>query len=198
MNIQGWFSLGLTGWVSLQSKGLSRVFANTSSKASVLQSSAFLVVQLSHLYMTTGKTIALTIWTFVNKVIPLIFNMLSGLVIAFLPRSKCLLISWLQSLSEVILDPKKIKSVTVPFYPPSICHEVVGPDAMFFTFWMLSFKQLFHSTFSPSWRVSLVPLRFLLEVWCHLHIWGYWYFSQQSWFSLWFIQPRISHYVLCI
>ena len=87
------------------------------------------MVQLPHPYVTTGKTIALTRWTFVGKVMPLLFNMLSSLVIAFLPRSKRLLISWLQSLSTVILEPKKIKSVTVSFYSPSICQEVMGLDA---------------------------------------------------------------------
>ena len=88
------------------------------------------MVQLSHLYMTTGKTIALTRWTFVGKVMSLLFNVLSRLVIAFLPRSKHLLISWLQSPSAVILEPKKIKSLTVSIVCPSICHEVMGPDAM--------------------------------------------------------------------
>ena len=95
------------------------------------------MVQLSHPYMTTGKTIALTIWTFVSKVISLLFNMLSRFVIAFLPRSKGLLISWLQSPSGVILEPKKIKSDTVS---TSICHEVMGPNGMILVFWMLSFK----------------------------------------------------------
>ena len=95
MNIQDWFLLGLTGWISLQSKGLSRVCSNTSSKASILQRSAFFIVQLSHPYMTTGKIIALTRWTFVGKVRSLLFNMLSRLVITLLPRSKHLLISWL-------------------------------------------------------------------------------------------------------
>ena len=89
------------------------------------------MVQLSHLYMTTGKTIALTIWTFVGKVIPLIFNILSRLVMTFLPQTKHLLISWLQSLSAVILEPKKIKSVTVS---SSICRKVMGPDAMILAF----------------------------------------------------------------
>ena len=98
------------------------------------------MVQLSHPYMTTGKTIALTRQTFVGKVMSLLFNMLSRLVIAFLPRSKHLLISWLQSPSAVILEPPKIKSATVS---PSICHEVMGPDAMIFVFWMLSFKPTF-------------------------------------------------------
>ena len=93
--------------------------------------------------MTTGKTIALTRHIFVGKVVSLLFNMLSRLVIAFLPRSKCLLISWLQSPSAVILEPPKIKSVTVYIVSPSICHEVVGPDAMIFIFWMLTFKPSF-------------------------------------------------------
>ena len=100
------------------------------SKASILQHSAFFLVQLSHPYMNTKKTKALTRWTFVGKVMSLLFNMLSRLVITFLPRSKRLLISWLQSPSTVILEPKKIKSVTVSMVSPSICHEVMGPDAM--------------------------------------------------------------------
>ena len=88
------------------------------------------MVRLSHPYVTTGKTTALTRWTFVSKVMSLLLNMLSRFVIAFFPRSKYLLISWLQSLSAVILEPKKRKSVTVSTFPPSICHEVMGPDAM--------------------------------------------------------------------
>ena len=92
------------------------------------------MVQLIHPYMTTGKTKALTIQIFVGKVMSLLFNMLSRLVIAFLPRSKHLLISWLQSLSTVILEPRKIKSVTVSIVSPPICHEVMGPDAMIFVF----------------------------------------------------------------
>ena len=103
-----------------------------SSNASIPQHSAFFRVQLSHAYMTIGKTIALTRWTFVGKGMALLFNMLSRFVIAFLPRSKCLLISWLQLQSTVILEPKKIKSVTVYTVSPSICHEVMGPDAMIF------------------------------------------------------------------
>ena len=105
-----------------------------SSKASILQHSAFFIVQLSHPYMTTGKTIALTGWTFVGKVISLLFNMLSRLVITFLPRSKRLLISWLQSPSAVILEPKRIKSVTVSIVSPSVCHEVMRQDAMILVF----------------------------------------------------------------
>ena len=101
-----------------------------SSKASILWQSAFLTVQLSHPYMTTRKTIALTRWTIVGKVISLLLNMLSRLVITFLPRSKHLLISWLQSPSAVILEPPQIKSDTVSTVSPSISHEVMGPDAM--------------------------------------------------------------------
>ena len=105
-----------------------------SSKASVLQHSASFIVQVSHLYMTTGKTIVLTRQTFVGKVMSLLFNMLSRLVIAFLPRSKFHLISWLQSPSAVILEPPKIKSDTVSTVSPSISHEVMGLDAMIFVF----------------------------------------------------------------
>ena len=127
------------------------------SKASILWRSAFFRVQLSHLYMTTGRTIDLTRWTFVGKVMSLLFNMLSMLVITFLPRSKHLFISWLQSPSAVILEPKKTKSDTVS---PSICHEVMGPDAMIFSeSWALN--QLFHSPLSLSSRGSLVVLHFL-------------------------------------
>ena len=106
MNIQAWFPLWWTGWISLQSKGLSRVFSNTT----VQKHSAFFIVQLPDSYMTTGKIIALTRQTFVGKVMSLLSNMLSRLVITFLPRTKCLLISWLQSPSAVILEPKKIVS----------------------------------------------------------------------------------------
>ena len=105
-----------------------------SSKASILWSSAFFLVQLSHPYMTTGKTIALTRWTFVGKVMSLLFNKLSRLVITFLPRSKHLLILWLQSPSAVILEPPRIKTVTVSIVTPSICHEVMGPNAMILVF----------------------------------------------------------------
>ena len=130
MNIQDYFPLGLTGLIFLLSKGLSRVFSSLqSSKASVLRCSAFFMIQLSYLYMTTGKTTALSIQTFVDKVMSLLFNTLFRFVIDFLPGSKCLLISWLQSLSAVIVGPKKIKSVTVSTLSPSICHEVMGLDA---------------------------------------------------------------------
>ena len=113
---------------------LKSLLQHYSSKASILQRSAFFTVLLSQPYMTTGKTIALSRRTFVGKVMSLLLNMLSKLVIMFLPRSKGLLISWLQSPSGVILEPKKIKSDTVSTVSPSICHEVMGPDAMIFVF----------------------------------------------------------------
>ena len=118
---------------------LESLLQHHSSKASILSCSAFFIVQLTHPCMTTGKTIALTRWTFVGKVMSLLFNMLSKLVIIFLPRSKCLLISWLQSPSTVILEPPKINSATVSTVSPSICHEVRGLDTMILVFWMLSF-----------------------------------------------------------
>ena len=128
------FPLGLTSWISLQSKGLPSLLQHHSSKALILQCSAFFTVQLSHPYMTTGKTTALTRQTFVGKVMSLLFNMLSRLVITFLSSSKLLLISWLQSSSAVILEPPKIKSLTVSIVSPSICHEVMGPDARILVF----------------------------------------------------------------
>ena len=157
---------------------LKSLLQHHSSKASILWQSAFFTVQLSHPYMTTGKTIALTRQTFVDKVMSLMINMLSMLVITFLPRSKHLLISWLQSPSAVILEPKKIKSATVSTVSPSICHEVMGPDAVIFIFWMLSFKpafslssftffkRLFSSSLLSAIRVvSSAYLRLLIFLW---------------------------------
>ena len=119
----------------LQSKGLSRVFSNTTvEKHQFFGAQLSFIVQLSYPYMTTGKNIAFTRRTFVGKVMSLLLNMLSRLVITYLPRSKYLLISWLQSPSVVILEPRKIKSDTVSTVSPSISHEVMGPDAMIFLF----------------------------------------------------------------
>ena len=140
---------------------LKSLLQHHSSKASVLRCSAFFTVQLSHPYMTTGKTIALTRQTFFGKIMSLLFNMLSRLVITFLSRSKRLLISWLQSPSAVILKPPKIKSYTVSTVSPSISHEVMGPDAMIFIFWMLSFKP----TFSLS-TLRLVGTSYQGITWC--------------------------------
>ena len=146
-------------WLDLLAvQGILKSLLHTSSKASVLWRSAFFIVQLSHPYTITEKTITSTRQTFVGKVMSLLYNMLSRLVIAFLPRSKRLLISWLRSPSAVILEPKKRKSVTVSTVSPSICHEVMGPDAMIFVFSMLCFKPTFHSPLSLSARGSLVLL----------------------------------------
>ena len=127
------FRMGRLDLLAVQGT-LRSLLQHHSSKSSIPQHSAFFTVQLSHPCMNTGKTIALTRWTFVGKVMSLFFNMLSRLVITFLPRSKCLLISWLQSPSAVILEPPKIKSVTDSIVCPSICHEVMGPDAMILVF----------------------------------------------------------------
>ena len=138
------------------------------------------MVRLSHPYLTIWKTIPLTMWTFVVKVTSLCFNNLSRFVIVFLPRSKYFLISWLQSLSAVILEPKKIKSVTASNFSPSICNEVMELDPMILIFWMLSFKQVFSKlSLWPSPIDSLVPLHFLPLDWYHVHTWGCWYFYQQ-------------------
>ena len=156
MNIQDWFPFTWTCLISLKSKSLQ----HHSSKAFIHRHSAFFILQLTHPYMTTGKTIALTRQTFVGKVMSLLFNMLSRLVITCLPRSKHLLNLWLQSPSAVILEPQKIKSLTVSIVSPSIYHEVMGPDAMIFIFWMLSFKPDFSLSSFLSSRGSLV-LHFL-------------------------------------
>ena len=134
LNIQDQFPLRWTGLISLLSKGLSRVFSNTTVQKHQFFGAQVSLFQLSHPYITTGKTIALTRRTFVGKVMCLLFNMMSRLVITFLPRNKRLLISWLQSPSAMILEPKKIKSLTVSIISPSICHEVMGTVAMIFIF----------------------------------------------------------------
>ena len=144
MNIQGLISFRMDWLDLLAVQGtLNSLPKHHSSKALILQCSAFFMLHLEQPYTTTGKNIALTRRTFVDKVMSLLFNMLCMLVITFLPRSKRLLISWLQSPSAVILEPKKIKSDTVSTGSPSICHEVMGLDAMIFIFWMLSFKPTF-------------------------------------------------------
>ena len=159
MNIQDWFPLGWTGLISLQSKRLKSFLKYHSVKVSILRHSAFFVFQLSHPYMTTGKTTALTRWTFVGKVMSLLSNTLSRLVSALLPRSNRLSITWLQLPSAVILEPKQGTPVTVYIISPSVCHEVIELDAMSFDFWMLNFlNQLFHCPLSLSSSGSWVPL----------------------------------------
>ena len=146
--IQGWFPLWLTDLISLLSKGLSRVFQHHSSKASILQHSAFFMTQLSRPYITTENKHSFDYMDICHKVMSLLFNMLSRFVKAFLPRSKHLLISWLQSQSAVILEPKKIKSIAVSIFSPSLCHEVMGLDAMILVFFILSFKLAFLLSFA--------------------------------------------------
>ena len=177
MNIQDLFPLGLTGLISLQSEGLSRVF-NTTVQKHLFFSPQHSLWSNSHIHTWLLEKPCFWLDRPLLAKVSLFFNMLSRLVIAFLPRRKRLLISWLQSPSEMILRPKKIKSVTIS---PSICHEVMAPDAMILVFWMLILRQLFHSPLSLSSRGSLVPFHFLPLGWCHLHIWGYWYFSWKSW-----------------
>jgi len=136
------FRMDWLGLLAVQGT-LKSLLQHHGSKASILRCLAFFIVQLSHPYTATGKTIALMRWTFVDKVMSLLFNMLSRLVITFLPRSKRLLISWLQAPSAVILEPQKIRSATISTVSPYICHEVMGLDAMILVFWMLSFKPTF-------------------------------------------------------
>ena len=139
MNIQGWFPLGWTGLISLQSKRPSRVFSSTTS---VLWHSAFFMVQLSHLYMTIGKSIVSTIRTFVSKAMSLLYNTLSSFVMVFLPRSKCLLVSGLQSLYQWFWSLRK-ENLSISILSLSIGHEVMGPDAIILVFSMLNFKSAF-------------------------------------------------------
>ena len=166
-----------------------------SSKASILQCSAFFIVQLSHSYMTTGKTTALTRWIFVSEMMSLFFNMMSRWVITFLPRSKHLLILWLRSPSAVILEPPKIKSLTIFTVSPSVCYELMGPDAMILAFWMLSFKPTFSlcsftfikRLFSSS---SLSAISVVSSAYLRLSI-----FLPQSWFQLMLHPTR--HFAWC-
>ena len=166
-------------------------------KASVLQSSAFFMVQLSHPYMSTGKIIALIIRIFLSKVMSLLFTMLSRFVITFFPRSKCLSILWLKS--TVSLEPKKIKSATVSSFSPFICHEVMRLDAVILIFYMLYFKpafilysftlirKLFSSSSLSAIYSSIICISEIVNI-----------SPGNFYFSLWFIQPSISHDVLCI
>ena len=189
---------------------LKSLLQHHSSKASILQCSAFFIVQLSHPYMTPGKTIALTRWTIVGKVRSLLFNMLSRLVITFLPRSKHFWISWLQSPSAVILEPPQINSFTVSIVSPSICHQVMighdwsdlaamRPAAMILVFLMLSFKltfplssftfikRLFSSSSLSAHKGGVICISEVIDI-----------SPDNLDFSLCFFQPSVSHDVLCI
>ena len=142
------------------------------------------MVPLLHQYMTTGKTTTLTIQTFVGKVMSLLLNMLSRFVLTFLPKSSCLLLSWLQSLSTVILKLRKIKPATVSSFSPPICDEVMGPDAMNLIFWMLSFKPPFSLSSFTFIKRLFSSSSLSAFVWYHLYIGVCWYFSWKSWFQL--------------
>ena len=191
MNIQDWFPLGLTGLISLQSQGLSRVFSNTQFKN--ISSSA-----LSLLYGPTLTSIP-DYWKNHNFNYMDLYQQsnaditLSRYVIAFLPRNKCLLMSWLLSPSAVNWEPKKIKYLTVSIVFPSICHEAIVLDAMILVFWMFTFK----SAFSLS---SLTYIKSLFSS-CSLSaiswgvIWSYWYFCRQSWFQL--VLHPVWHFTWC-
>ena len=157
------------------------------------------MVQISQLYVTTGKSIALTRWTYVGKLMSLVFNILSWSVIAFLPKNKGLLISWQQSPSRVILEATKIKAVTVSTVSPSICHEVMGLDGVILIFWMLSIKppfSLFSFIFIKRFfsSSSIYAIRMVSSAYLMLLI-----FSASNLDSrLWFIQPGILHDAYCI
>ena len=177
---------------------LKSLLQHHSSKVSILRCSAFFRVQLSHPYMTTGKTIALTRWMFVGKVMSLLFNMLSRLVIAFLPRIRHLLISWLQSPSAVILEPPKIKSATVCSVSPSVGYEAMGPDAMTLGFWMLSFKPTFFPLLFHFYQEAFEFFAFYCKggVICISEVIDISPGNLDS--SLCFFQPSVSHDALCI
>ena len=192
MNIlKDWFPLGWTGWISLQSKGLSRVFSSTTVQKHQFFTASFMV-QLSHAYMTTGKNQSFDSTYLCQQRDVLLFNMLSRLVIAFLPRSKYLLISWLKSPSAVILEHPKIKTLTVSKFSLSICQEVMGPDAMILVFWMLSYRTTFSLSsltfikrlFSSS---TLSAIRVVMCI--------YWYVSRQSWCQ--FVLHPVWHLAWC-
>ena len=199
MNIQGWFPLGLTGLISLLSRGLPRVFSSTTNQKHQFFSSAFFTVHLSHPYIATGKTRALTIRAFVSKVMSLLFIMLSRFVIAFHPRSKYLLILWLLSPSAVILEPKKIKSVSVSTFAPFLpwsdgnrCYDLRFLNIEFKSAFSLSSFNIIKRLFSSSLlsAIKVVSSAYASEV---VDI-----SPSNLDFSLWCIWPSILHDVLCI
>ena len=171
---------------------LKSLLQHHSSKAWILRHPAFFMVQLSYLYMTARKTIDLTIYTFVGKVMSLLFNILSRFVISFLPKSKRL--NFVTAGTICSDSGAQENEIQHRFHWLHIyLHEMMGLDAIIFIFWMLSFNQLFHSPLSPSSRDTLVSLHFLPLNWYHVHMWGCWYFSQQSWFQL--VSHPAQHFV---
>ena len=182
-------------WVDLAvQETLRSLIQDHSSKASIHWHSAFFTVQLSQLYMTTGKTIILIIRTFFGRVMSLLFNTLSRFVIAFLPRS-IHLISWLQSPSTVILEPRKRKSVTASTFSPSICHIIMGPDAMILVFLIFSLKPFLSLSSFTLIKRLFRSSRFLPLEWYHPHIWGCWHYSRLSWFQL--VTHPARHFSWC-
>ena len=190
----------MTDLISLLSKRLSESsLAIQFESINSLALGLFYGPTLTYPHVAIGETIALILRTFVGKVMSLLFNMLSRFVITFLPRSKCLFISWLQSPSTVILELREVKFVTASSFPPSICHGVMGLDAMILVFLNVEFQASFFTLpFHPKSRGALLPLHFLPLEWYHQNIWGYWYFSLQSWFHLRFTQSSILHDIRCI
>ena len=195
MNIQNWFPLGWTGWISLLSKGLSRVFSNTTVQKHQFFSAQLYDPTLTSIHDYWKNHSFDNIWTFVGKVMSLLFNMLSRLVIAFLPRSKCLLISSLQLPSAVILETKKIKSLTVFIVSPSICHEVMGPDAMILVWatreasWSSWLPQITQRNLIPTPYMRLRLKGPLPESWGCLRMGSFWARggapNTSAWGSLW-------------
>ena len=184
VNIQEWFPLGWTGWISLLSKELSGVFSSTTTGKHQFFGAQPSLWSSSHICTWLLENhVALTIQTFVTKVMSLLLNMLSRFVIAFLPRSKYLLIS--MTVVTICGDFGAREDKVCHYFHcfPTICHEVMGPDAMIFLFWLLSFKPALLLS-SSIFIKRLFPVHFLPSWWCHLHIWGYWYFSWQSWLQL--------------
>ena len=184
MNIQGWFPLGLIGLMSLQSKGLSRVFSSTIVQKP--QSSVLSFLYGPTLISVHGKTMVLMVHTFVGKVMSVLLKMLSGSVISFLPRSKQALFHFMAAVtvcSNFGAQENKICHCFYFFHLYLSCsYETRCHNLKFFDYWLLN--QVYHSPLLPSSRGSLVPFCFLTLEWYHLHIWGCWYFSQQSWFQL--------------
>ena len=199
MNIQDWFTLGLTGLISLLSKGLSRVFSSTTIWKYQFFSTQPSLWSNYHIHIITGKTIALTIWTFFSKVISLLYIMLSRFVIAFFPKEQVCFNFMAAVTTCSDLGPQENKichcfHISPHQFAMKWCSRVLWSS--FFECSVLS--QLFHSPLSPSSTGYLVPLCFLQLKWYYFHIWGCWYFSQHYDSSLWLIQPGILHDVLCM
>ena len=206
MNSQGYFPFSLNGWISLQSKGFSRVFSSTTVQKHQFSGTQFLYSAALTSVYDYWKTVVwlqgslLANWCLCSLTGCLGLSELTyqGFFFVRAFPTKCLLISWILSPSAVLLELEKRQSVTASTFPVSICREVMRPDAIIFVFWMLTFKAAFSFSFLPVSRGSLVPIHFLPLEWYQLYFWGCWYFPSNLDYSLWFIQPGISHDVLCM